>query len=112
MALPRPDQPCHEMATYALAVPGFIKVGRTTHILRRIKALQTGSPHRIEIVGYIAGDHERRMHEMLIRNGATRAEGEWFVDCPRVRATLWNLGFTETQPNLEAAPWKWEPTYS
>jgi len=98
--LPSHNKPPHEMATYVLAVPGFIKVGRTTHIMRRLKALQTGSPHRIEIVGYMAGDHEGRIHATLVSGGVQRAEGEWFVDGDNARGLLRAFGIVGHQPSL------------
>lgn len=61
-------------------VTGNIKVGRSSEPRRRLKQLQTGSPHRLRllIVAVDAGFREREMHKRMKEKRA-RADGEWFT---------------------------------
>jgi hypothetical protein len=62
-------------------VTGHIKIGRSVDPQRRIRALQTGSPHKLKLVHYFEGLgwREPALHEELSR---WRVEGEWFhPDC-------------------------------
>ena len=60
---------------------GEIKVGRSKNVLRRIKQLQTGSPHRLRLILHAEGEgyREREVHKRMSR-GRTRFDGEWFEE--------------------------------
>ena len=64
---------------YAIRGAGMIKIGRSVSPELRFKAIQSGSPVRLELVGYVKGDHaqERRMHRKFKEY---RSHGEWFRD--------------------------------
>jgi hypothetical protein len=62
-----------------------VKIGYTsTEPIRRLAALQTGSPDRLSIVATVPGSMrlERSIHETL---RASRSHGEWFSDTEEVR---------------------------
>lgn len=80
------------MKTYALAGGGFIKVGRSSALPRRVRALKNGVPFKLELVGYVSEDIERDVLLELRRAGA-HAYGEWFFDTPPVRRVLRLRGF-------------------
>lgn len=89
---PDMKEPARGIMTYAFWVPGFVKVGRCTHVRRRIGNLQVGNPHEIKIIGVIDGDSERDVHYLLWTSGVARA-GEWFEDCLTTRGCLRVMGF-------------------
>lgn len=60
---------------------GPIKIGISSHIESRLRALATGSAEPLVLLGVIDGDHERTMHEQLAEH---RLEGEWFSPSPEV----------------------------
>ncbi|CRM19339.1 GIY-YIG nuclease family protein [Pseudomonas sp. 35 E 8] len=56
-----------------------IKIGRTGNITRRRGQLQTGSPHPLEIMGWIRSDDEVALEKQLHIDFAHRRQiGEWF----------------------------------
>jgi len=70
-------------------VDGPIKIGYTRYPRRRISNLQTASPVQLRLVAVIEGRRadEAKLHEDL---RAYRIRGEWFADCPEVRAAIAN----------------------
>jgi hypothetical protein len=56
-----------------------VKIGVTTNVTKRLKALRIASPNRLELLGYILGDveMERVLH---IRFDEHRLRGEWFAE--------------------------------
>lgn len=56
---------------------GFIKIGITTDIESRIKALQTGNPRKLRCIANFRGSHiyEQKLH---IKFNSSRYNGEWF----------------------------------
>jgi hypothetical protein len=67
-----------------------IKIGFSTNVERRLRALGTGSPQVIQLLGVMPGSKrlERTIHDDL---KAHRQHREWFTDCPAVRETLSRL---------------------
>ena len=66
---------------YILRCGNSYKIGMTrVDVTKRLAALQTGSPERMEMITVIACDNpadlERRLHSMF---AAKRLEGEWFA---------------------------------
>jgi len=59
-------------------IDGPIKIGTTDDINKRIATLQTGSPHKLRLIGVIEGDQEkeRQLHNFF---SAYRLTGEWFA---------------------------------
>ncbi|MDX0227156.1 hypothetical protein GOC26_23245 [Sinorhizobium meliloti] len=64
---------------YAVRGAGMVKIGRAVAPEIRFDTLQSGSPVKLDLVGYIDGDHacERELHD---RFKCYRAHGEWFRD--------------------------------
>jgi hypothetical protein len=60
---------------------GDVKVGRSKDVHRRLKQLQTGSPHRLRLIMHAPGEghREREIHRRMER-GRTRWDGEWFEE--------------------------------
>jgi excisionase family DNA binding protein len=65
---------------------GHIKIGFTgdEDSAERLRALQTGSPVRLQLLGEIPGDEldERTIHQKF---AAARVNGEWFRAIPQLR---------------------------
>jgi len=57
----------------------MVKIGLTKCMINRLKELQTGSPYKLKIIGYIETDNmnvlEKEFHNYL---SECRNEGEWF----------------------------------
>lgn len=62
-------------------VTGDIKVGRSKHVHKRIKELQTGCPHRLRLILHVPdeGHRERGLHMTMIQR-SLRRNGEWFEE--------------------------------
>lgn len=70
------------------AVTGAIKIGRSKHPKKRLRQLQTGSPHKLRILLVIEhnGHREKILHQRLKHHRIRYGRGEWFgPDC------LWDL---------------------
>lgn len=75
---------CDVSVVYAVrSAIGPVKFGTTTNLRLRFSALQTGSPCRLVLGGWFAGDasHESRIHAAF---AAYRMHGEWFAHSPAV----------------------------
>ena len=64
-----------------MANTGEIKVGRSKDVHKRLKQLQTGSPHRLRLILHAPGQGKREavIHRMM-RERRTRYDGEWFEE--------------------------------
>lgn len=62
-----------------MAVTGDIKVGRSKHVEKRLKELQTGSPHKLKLILHLPGEgwREKSLHQRMKRK-SLRHNGEWF----------------------------------
>lgn len=74
------------MSIYFLESSGRIKIGYSTNVSKRVAHLKTADPD-IRLIGAIQGDFklERQLHRRLSKH---RKSGEWFDDCPDVRAAV------------------------
>lgn len=105
----------HWAVTYAIAtVPrAFVKIGTTRCLRRRFATLSTASPVNLEIIGLIAGDDEKDIHEQLVDFfDARRVRGEWFADeqidtSTSLRDVLANYGLC-WRPGYESHPYPWK----
>lgn len=72
---------------FAQAGSGAIKIGVSADVRSRIRELQVGSAPVIRLIGVAPGnrDLESKIHRSLT---AARVRGEWFRDCPEVRAVI------------------------
>lgn len=73
---------------YFIATPDHVKIGFTgADPRRRLRELQVGNAHRLELVGSIPGcmDMEADLHARLERS---RASGEWFRRTPDVESVI------------------------
>ena len=62
--------------TYFLYCKGFIKIGFSNHIEKRLVTLQGGNPHKLYLLGYIKNRWlERELHKKFSYCLHTR---EWF----------------------------------
>lgn len=61
------------------AVTGSIKIGRSIHVHKRLKQLQTGCPYKLRLLLHVkkGGDQERKLHRLL-SHCRIRWNGEWF----------------------------------
>lgn len=65
---------------YILSANGYFKIGVTTNINKRIKALQTGCPFKIELVALLKTDeHYKIESELHIGLEPYQTYGEWFL---------------------------------
>lgn len=72
---------------YFVEAPGRIKVGFTMHPDSRLKQLQSFDMEKLTVIGIIYGSRalERHIHKLLHGH---HQRGEWFNDCPEVRAVI------------------------
>ena len=92
-----------------MAVTGDIKVGRSKDVHRRLRQIQTGSPHPLRLILHIpdGGDLERGFHT-LMRQRRTTHKGEWFdVGALSELPTAAYEGL-----DLETQDWWCEPPYT
>lgn len=73
---------------------GAIKIGHTIDLEQRFRALQTGSPVDLVLLGSVEGDGklEKELHYDL---RADRVRGEWFRPSEAVLARMAQLGVAE-----------------
>jgi hypothetical protein len=67
---------------------GYIKIGFTeNNPEQRLRALQTGNPHKLEIIYTMSGteDDERMLHRIF---DSVRVSGEWFQGGPIMEFVL------------------------
>lgn len=106
MALSRPDRATNE---YVYAIRGesteMVKLGRTTDVLERLRALRLGSPSSLILLGHWRGgaDAEQLLHD---RFAEQRSHGEWFrfdaaID---VAAVVTSALGTQPEPVLDETP--------
>ena len=62
-----------------MATTGDVKIGRSGDVTRRLRQLQTGSPHELRLLLQLTGNgfYERRLHRQLY-DYRLRKNGEWF----------------------------------
>lgn len=72
---------------YFLAGGGLIKIGISTNLTSRIRAIRNSSPTELELLGTLPGGSatEGLLH---MRFGEHRQHGEWFADVPAIRDYL------------------------
>jgi hypothetical protein len=90
---PHPEKaeiPTGELVYFITGAPGFVKIGYTTDLAKRIQALQIGCPLVIEVLAFARGDRgvEQDYHYKF---RAWRQSGEWFKLCPDIRAEIARL---------------------
>ncbi len=98
-------------SVYFIAAAGHIKIGTTTDLLRRFKALQSANPESLTVLAAIPGDRavEAALHESLM---AYRVRLEWFKDCAEVREAM-NAALSERGGQFLPDPLTYTtPTYS
>lgn len=88
---------------------GPIKIGITTSLDSRLRALQTGSPRRLTLLHTEPGgrDRELALHRRWDRH-RLRGDGEWFAPAPAILdyiATAPDGARGRLAPSLAAIPW-------
>jgi hypothetical protein len=76
---------------YFIAGAGLIKIGITTNLTSRIRAIRNSSPVPLELLGSVPGTThiENRAHQKFAH---LRRHGEWFEDTPELREFIaWRL---------------------
>ena len=76
---------------YFLGLPGFVKIGCSSNLARRVTELQPGSPYAFELLAYLPGGSwadERVYHK---RFHAHRCSGEWFALAPEIEEEIFTL---------------------
>ncbi len=81
---------------------GSIKIGTSANVQRRLAALQSANPTRLELIGDVAGGHalERQLHVEL---AVDRLHGEWFRASPLVLRTVERAIAADKEPPFGAA---------
>lgn len=74
---PPPELPVGELVYFIGGAPGYVKIGYTTDLARRIKALQIGCPKPIELLAHARGGRSLE-YDYHRRFSAWRQTGEWF----------------------------------
>lgn len=84
------DLPIGELVYFITGAPGFVKIGYTTDLAKRIRALQIGCPLVIDLLGYVRGGRsvEQDYH---YRFRAWRQAGEWFKLSQDIKAEIERL---------------------
>lgn len=85
------------MSIYFLRHAHLIKIGFSSAIANRVRAIMTGIPGGAEFLGHFPGDRETEAH-LHARFGSQRFNGEWFVES----ADLLNLIRIVADPELPA----------
>lgn len=74
---------------YFVECAGFIKIGKSWHVLHRLASLRPGCPLPMEPLGFIPEPDEDRCSvteaELHDRFVSSRARGEWFRDTLELR---------------------------
>ena len=72
---------------YAVRAGEHVKIGFTADLSSRLKSLQAGTPHRLELLGTHPGGRAREAawHREF---ASSRAHGEWFQLTPEQMDTL------------------------
>lgn len=65
------------MSVYFISNGAYVKIGVASNPKKRLKALQTGNPHKLELLRVIKGGHaeEAALHAHFAH---LRVNGEWF----------------------------------
>ena len=84
------------------SIGGPIKIGVSDCPERRLRQLQTGCPHRLQILAQMPGDeaNERGLHHDF---RAAKIGGEWFTAIPALLNLIWRVARNEevTLPSKE-----------
>jgi excisionase family DNA binding protein len=87
----RSDLPAGQAVYFLGGCPGYVKIGFTTELARRVAELQPGSPYRLELLAYLINGtfaDEKAYHRHFHSH---RAEGEWFRLCPEIDREIGRL---------------------
>ena len=70
-----------DLYIFQMASTGDIKVGRSKHVGKRLKEVQTGCPHPLRMILHVpnAGHREKEIHR-LMSGRHIRKKGEWFAE--------------------------------
>ncbi len=71
----------NDVGTYFILAGDFIKIGVSENPKERRQDLQTGSPHRLRLLGVLDGNLEASMHTLFHQ---FRFRGEWFYAVPSI----------------------------
>lgn len=71
------NNPQKQSYVYFIDAGDLVKIGTTKDISKRLYTLQTGSPVRLTMIGFIAGT-EKDEKELHARFSSYRSHGEWF----------------------------------
>lgn len=77
------------MFIYFAETADRIKIGIAQDVNARLRALQAGAAQPLNLIGSIKGNlrREQEIHNAIKQY---RIKGEWYRDCPEVRATIQN----------------------
>jgi hypothetical protein len=78
--------------TYAVAGNGWIKIGRSEQLPKRVRAIRNGVPFKTTLIGAVDEDIEQDTIAELRRAGM-HVRGEWFLDALPTRRVLRLRGF-------------------
>jgi len=73
---------------YFVGFNGFVKIGFSVNVERRIRDLQKGAPYRLEVYAAIPGslNDEKQLHRRFIRHRTDI--GEWFHYSDEIKAYI------------------------
>lgn len=73
-----PDFPTGPIVYFLQSAPGFIKIGYTTDLARRVSELQFACPLALELVAYLPDGTVRDERSLHRDHHSDRTQGEWF----------------------------------
>jgi hypothetical protein len=104
-SLANPD----EARVYFIAGAGLIKIGITTNVPSRLRAIRNSSPVPVELLGMFRGNIGDEM-DAHSRFKELRRHGEWFEDTPALREYLADkLSIPLRRPDCPTSWWADEP---
>lgn len=75
------------MSIYFIRYQGLIKIGFSSNLVLRVKAIMASIPGQVVFLGHMPGDREMEAH-LHERFEHTRFSGEWFADTEDLAALI------------------------
>ncbi len=86
---------------YLLSDGERVKIGISGDPSKRVRTLQTGHSHKLTLVAYFPTEDAFKIERLLHKDLAEYLVcGEWFTDCPRVRATFYTAAREEARKHV------------
>lgn len=89
-----------DLIYFLQSVPGFVKIGFTTDLATRVRALQPGCPLPLTLLAFVPNGTLKAERAYHRKYAADRLSGEWFTMTPRIRDEIARLA---THPTARSA---------